>query len=390
MRAKPKVKMKPSQIRSSHAKGHSSGLLTPETLRPTLVSPEILPIESWNRPRLEEILGQHQGKKILVIGDVGIDRYTIGTVERISPEAPVPIVLVQDETLKLGLAANVADNIRALGGEPFLIGVVGKDRGAVDFRALLEETRIDHAHLVVDRSRRTVLKERVVSERQQLLRIDYESPHPLNSEVEMKMMSRVKALISEVDAVVIEDYGKGALTETMMKAIFNLAKRSGKVVAVDPNLKTEPHFYRGAPIVTPNTKEAEHLSGISIRDENSVVEAGLRILSLTQGHAVVITRGKEGMAIFTRSTTKSKSRHGGKGEIRIKLIPTFARDVYDVSGAGDTVISVLALSLVSGASIEEAAILGNLAAGIEVGKRGTATVSPDEILQAMQKLSTPA
>lgn len=320
----------------------------------------------WNRAKL---LGLLRGarKRILVIGDVGVDRYTFGQVERISPEAPVPIVLVQEERHKLGLAANVADNVRALGGEALLVGVVGADRHAQDFRSLLRESRISPRFLLADGSRRTVLKERVVSDRQQLLRVDYETPHPLPRTVEKKLLAQVARLVPRCDAVVLEDYCKGLVTPRLASEIFALARKHGKVVAVDPNAKSPLRLYRGAWVLTPNTKEAETLSGITIQDPKSLLAAGRKILAETGAEHVVITRGKEGMALFSR------------GSSAVRLIPTYAREVYDVSGAGDTVISVLAMAVAGGGSIEEAAILGNLAAGVEVGKRGTATVSIDEI-----------
>jgi len=326
---------------------------------------------SWNKNRLNGLLARHRGKKILVVGDIGLDRYTEGTVERISPEAPVPIVLVTEEKLKLGLAANVADNIHALGGVPFLLGTVGRDRGAEDFRSLLRSSGILGSYLVTDSSRRTVLKDRVVSDRQQLLRIDYESQHAVDPKIEKRIRIKFRKLIEEVDGVVVEDYAKGLLSQNLLKSIFKIAKRAGKLVALDPNLKTPVENYRGAAILTPNTKEAEHLSGVKIRDQATLNEAGFSILRSTRCQYIVITLGKDGMAIFTR------------GSSEVRLIPTYAREVYDVSGAGDTVISVLMLSLVSGGSIEEASILGNLAAGIEVGKRGTATVTPEEIRGAL-------
>ncbi|MCM2323238.1 MAG: D-glycero-beta-D-manno-heptose-7-phosphate kinase [Oligoflexia bacterium] len=333
---------------------------------------ETIQPSAWNQPRLKQLLHRKLDGRILVIGDVGLDRYTIGTVERISPEAPVPVVLVQDEKLKLGLAANVADNIQTLGGEPLLLGIVGKDSAAEDFRKLLKAMAIDPSHLIEDASRRTVLKDRVVSERQQLLRIDYENGHPLARAIEDKIAAKAEALVKKADAVIIEDYAKGLVTERLARAIFALAKREGKIVTVDPNLKIPASLYKGASVLTPNTKEAEHLSGVAIRDEASLLQAGSAILKLTQAKHVVITRGKDGMAIFTSGSTI------------VRLIPTYAREVYDVSGAGDTVISVLTLALSGGASIEDAAVLGNLAAGVEVGKRGTATVTPAEIAAAME------
>jgi len=329
-------------------------------------------VASWDRDRLESVLSQFSGRKVLVIGDVGLDRYTIGSVERISPEAPVPIVLVEEELFKLGLAANVADNVQALGGTPWLVGVVGKDRGGEDFKQLLKANRIPTQHLITDSSRRTVLKERVVSERQQLVRIDYESQHPVDAKVEAMALSRIRALLPKADVVIFEDYAKGFLSQRLAKEVFSLARKHRKKVTVDPNVKTPAALYKGADVLTPNTKEAEALSGVKIVDEESLREAGKRILQATAARHLVITRGKDGMAIFTA------------GSREIRMIPTYAREVYDVSGAGDTVISVLALSLACGASVEEAAALGNLAAGVEVGKRGTATVTPDEIRMALE------
>jgi len=325
----------------------------------------------WSRPRLRSILRGFGGRKILVLGDVGIDRYIMGSVERISPEAPVPIVAVEEEKYKLGLAANVADNVHALGGVAILSGVVGRDRGGDDFRSLLQASGISPAYLITDPSRRTVLKERIVSERQQLLRVDYENVHPIGPRVEAAFLKRVKLLAAKCDAIILEDYAKGMLSRRLAEAIFSIALRARKVVAVDPNLKTSLEMYRGATVLTPNTREAEMLAGFQIRDEASLLEAGHVILRATRARHIVITRGKDGMAIFSSAARA------------VTLIPTYAREVYDVSGAGDTVISVLALALSTGATIEEASILGNLAAGVEVAKRGTATVSPDEIIAAM-------
>ena len=320
----------------------------------------------WNRARLLSLLKGGK-RRVLVIGDVGVDRYTRGQVERISPEAPVPIVWVQDEVHKLGLAANVADNIRALGGEPWLVGVVGADRNAKDFKALLRAGRISSSYLVGDETRRTVLKERVVSDRQQLLRIDYETPHEVDSTVEAKVIAQVRKLMPRCDAVILEDYAKGMITSGLADQIFALAKKHKKIVAVDPNTKTPVKRYRGAWVLTPNTREAEAMTGISIRDDHSLLKAGQALIAETSAKHVVITRGKEGMALFTR------------GSQIVRMIPTYAREVYDVSGAGDTVISVLAMAVAGGGTIEEATVLGNLAAGVEVGKRGTATVSYAEI-----------
>ncbi len=325
----------------------------------------------WDRLRLETILRGFRKKKILVVGDVGVDRYTHGLVERISPEAPVPIVFVEKESLKLGLAANVADNIQALQGEALLTGVVGTDRTADDFRRLLRAVRVKPAHLIEDQGRRTVLKERIVSDGQQLLRVDYENLKPVDGKIESKLLKVIRRLIGGVDAVILQDYAKGLIGKALAAEVFAIARKAGKLVAVDPHSKTPLETYRGASILTPNTKEAEALTGVRIADDESLLQAGRKILKITQARNVVITRGREGMAVFSSENSS------------VFIIPTYAREVYDVSGAGDTVISVLTLALSAGASVEEAVILGNLAAGVEVGKSGTATVSLDEIRMAM-------
>jgi rfaE bifunctional protein kinase chain/domain len=330
--------------------------------------------ESWDRNRLLGLLERIQKVRIGVLGDVGIDRYTMGAVERISPEAPVPIVRVEQEVHKLGLAANVADNIQALGGRALLAGLVGKDGWATEFRTLIRKQGISDRYLVVDPSRRTVLKERIVSDRQQLLRVDYETLHELSKKVEAALRRKSFELLRQAESLIVEDYAKGMLTPSLLREVFEEAERLGKWVSVDPNLKTPLSFYQGASLLTPNTKEAEALAGESIRDERSLLRVGSRILGETGARHVIVTRGKEGMAIFTR------------GVRAVHSIPTFAREVYDVSGAGDTVIATLTLALSAGATVEEAAILGNLAAGVEVGKRGTATVSCEEIAQFLELL----
>lgn len=328
------------------------------------------------RERLEALLKKLARKRVLVVGDVGIDRYTLGSVTRISPEAPVPIVWVREEKLKLGLAANVADNVRALGGEAWLVGVVGHDRGGDDLRDLLRTNGISDRHLVQDASRRTIIKERVLGENQQLLRIDYESLEPITEKVRRNLLNEIRDSLHDADIVILEDYAKGLLTQDAARELFEMCKKAGRQVTVDPNAKSPLSLYRGASVLTPNTREAELLSGIPIRDRISLRRAGQALLEGTGASHVVITRGKDGMAIFTAHNPD------------VTEIPTYAREVFDVSGAGDTVIAVLSLALAAGASIEDAALLGNVAAGVEVGKRGTATVSPQEVRQMMRFLES--
>lgn len=326
-----------------------------------------------DRQSAERILQEFRSKKILVVGDVGVDRYTLGLVERISPEAPVPIVHVQSENLKLGLAANVADNINALQAKSLLCGVIGTDSDAEDFKALLKESQIDAAHLVSDAKRRTVLKERVVSENQQLLRVDYESLGLVSQDTLMKVIDVSSQAVELVDAVIFEDYHKGLASELLFQKLSETCQKHNKKCLVDPHSDTPLSFYKGASLLSPNKKEAEKLTGVKILNHSDLEKAGKVFLDQL-GTDTVITLGKEGMALITPKHPKPV------------IIPTEAREVFDVSGAGDTVIAVLSLALSSGCDLNEAAFLANVAAAIEVSKRGTATVSPDEILSFIDQL----
>lgn len=334
---------------------------------------KLLSKEKWDKARLIQLVDQIHGRRVLVVGDVGLDRYTIGSVDRISPEAPVPILWVREETFRLGLAANVADNVGSLGGKALLLGVVGKDRTAEDFEKLLKSQNLETGHLVVDPSRRTVLKERLVGERQQLLRVDYESVGRISDEVEKKVIARFAELVPSADVVILEDYAKGMIHSRLASEILAIASKNKKTVLVDPNRRTPIETYLGAHVIKPNRKEAETLSGVLITDHDSLMEAGKRILERAQAKNVMITLGQDGMAIFSSAEKKAV------------LIPTNASEVYDISGAGDTVIAVLAMSLAAGATLEEAAIMGNIAAGIVVAKFGTATTNSDEMKTAIAR-----
>lgn len=320
--------------------------------------------------QLLKILGGFKKKKIAVLGDVGIDRYTIGLVERISPEAPVPIVSVQSEYLKLGLASNVADNVVALGGSPTLTGVLGKDQDAKDLSAMLGLRKISTAGFVTDPSRRTILKERIMSEHQQMMRVDYEDTHPLSPAIQKKVQASILKCIADADALIVEDYAKGLLQQKTIAVAVKAANARKIPVLIDPHLKTPVGWYSNATLLTPNKREAEVLAGERIVDQKTLISVGRTIMQKARSKSLVITLGKDGMAIFKNPKAMPS------------VIPTFAQEVYDVSGAGDTVIAVLALVLSTGASLEEAAYISNLAAGVEVSKRGTATVSQQEIVQA--------
>lgn len=316
------------------------------------------------------LLKQFKTKKVLVLGDVGIDRYTVGTVERISPEAPVPILQVQEEFLKLGLAANVADNLVTLGSRPSLVGIIGRDQDAQVFKALLKDSHISSRGLVTDSTCRTILKERLVAESQQVLRVDYENVHPVQKLTSKKIFELIQKELHHCDAFILEDYAKGLLTEELCQKVIRAAKKARVPVLVDPHLKTPVHWYQGCTLLTPNRRETEVLTGVRMTDAQAIQQAGMKLMKLAQAESLVLTLGRDGMAVFNSIQSKPL------------FIPTFAQEVFDVSGAGDTVISVLALALSSGSTLDEAAYLANLAAGVEVSKRGTATVSPEEIVAA--------
>jgi bifunctional ADP-heptose synthase (sugar kinase/adenylyltransferase) len=308
---------------------------------------------SIKKSRFEEIKAAIPGKKVLILGDVGVDRYTVGTASRLSPEAPVPVLLVTSQTDKLGMAANVADNVRAFGASPLLCSVVGEDRVCEEFYELLGKSGIDGKHVHRHASRRTSLKERVIAQPQHIVRIDHEKSEPLSRDA--------------------EDYAKGVLTEKVLGSVIAEARRLKKFITADPTtVQRRPADYQGVSLFKPNRDEAARLAGIDIRDEATLHAAGELLLKEVGAETVIITRGSAGMTLFTGNETPV-------------TIPTFARDVYDVSGAGDTVISMLTLALVCGATLVESSLLANFAAGVEVAKQGTATVSLAELEQHMRR-----
>lgn len=326
--------------------------------------------------RYKEIIAKFPQKKIMVMGDVGMDRYTIGSASRLSPEAPVPVVAVTSQTDKLGMAANIADNLITFGSEPVLTTLIGHDRIGKELVEHLGQRKISSNLLFEHSSRRTSLKERVIAQNQHVVRIDHESIEPLSEEAETFYLGKILDKIKDADALLLEDYAKGLLTSRVLKEVIERARKEKKFIAVDPPTMgtRQPSDYFGVSMITPNVKEAEKLSGIEIRDESSLKKAGDYLVKAMDCPMVVITRGEKGMSIFS---PQNAPYH----------IPTFARAVFDVSGAGDTVVSMLTLALVSGASIEESAILANFAAGVEVGKQGTATVTLQELEEYMQSLN---
>lgn len=313
---------------------------------------------------------------IIVVGDVGIDKYTFGEVKRISPEAPVPVLEVTKEWLKLGLAANISHNLYTLGVKSTLCGVVGEDSNANLFDNLLEDEMLNTWGIVRCKSRPTIFKERVTTNTQQICRIDYESSDPIDEETEQKVLSRVNGFVETHKALIIEDYAKGTLTKNLISSLISKFKESKKLVAVDPGRSTPPLYYKGATLLKPNLSEAKMMvENLGYREKKLETMAKILVEKLDL-QMLVITLGAEGMALVDV-----------KNQPELKIIPTVANEVFDVSGAGDTAISVLTSSLLAGATLEEAAWIGNCASGVVVGKKGTATVNLDELNSFFQQLN---
>ena len=327
-------------------------------------------MKTLTRERAESIADEFAAKRIVVLGDLMLDEFIWGRVRRISPEAPVPVVEVDRQTLALGGAGNVVSNLVALGAAPAPIGVVGDDPDAGRLRAAFRELGVSDTRLIVDSARPTTVKTRIIAHNQQVVRTDRESRAPIASEVESLVADSFAEEIKAADAVVVSDYGKGLLTPGLLARVLKAARELGLIVCLDPKMRSFLH-YQPVTVITPNNQEAADASGILIDDERSLAEAGRKLLRSIDTSAVLITRGEEGMALFAE---------GVRDAAEVTYIPTVAREVYDVTGAGDTVIATLALALASGASLEEAAVLANHGAGVVVGKVGTASVSRDELL----------
>jgi rfaE bifunctional protein kinase chain/domain len=323
------------------------------------------------KPMLEKILSRFSKVNILVVGDIMMDRFIWGKVSRISPEAPVPVVAVEKETFLLGGAANVVNNIHALGGKVTLCGVVGDDEMGQKIIKKLTETKIGLQGIFVEQGRQTSTKTRIIAHHQQLVRIDRETTDHPRAPTSRNLSEFLKKNIEGFDGIILSDYGKGLLTKELIRTTIRKARETKKLIMVDPKLKNFFH-YKGATVVTPNAAEASAASSILINDLSSLKSAGRMLLKRLGCDVLVITRGEEGMAIFEPRQEPF-------------LVPTVAKEVYDVTGAGDTVIGTMVLALGAGARVIEAAKLANYAAGIAVGKIGTATVSQEELIKAIRK-----
>jgi rfaE bifunctional protein kinase chain/domain len=323
---------------------------------------------------LRKIVDRFPKASILVVGDVMMDRSILGPVSRISPEAPVPVIVVEEEKFTLGGAGNVANNILSLGGKVSLCGVIGNDENGKKIFQKLEEKGIKTDGLFSEEGRQTTVKTRIIAHHphhQQLVRIDRETiAHP-SPPTFRSLLDFLKMNIPHFDGIVISDYGKGVLREKLIRTIVQQARKLKKFVMVDPKLKNFS-YYRGATVVTSNVKEASEKSRVPIAGISSVEEMGRKLLKKLRCEILVITQGEKGMTIFE---DHKRPRH----------IENAAREVFDVTGAGDTVIGTMALGLAVGAKFRDAAMLANYAAGIVVGKRGTATVTRDELTEVIRK-----
>ncbi|MGO9513642.1 MAG: D-glycero-beta-D-manno-heptose-7-phosphate kinase [Steroidobacteraceae bacterium] len=307
--------------------------------------------------------------RVLVLGDVMLDRFIYGSVDRISPEAPIPVVSVERSTDMPGGAANVARNIAAMGARAILMGVVGDDAWAEDLRTQLAASPTIEPRLIRDGSRPTTIKMRYVADGQQVMRADWESRVPLCTAVERRLLDEFSLALRDAEVIVLSDYAKGVLSDSLTRAAIDLARRAGKTVIVDPKAKNFAR-YHGATILTPNRLELQLASGRECVADEEIVDSAKSVIDQGVCDVMIVTRGKDGMSVIARN---DPAVH----------LPTAARQVFDVSGAGDTVIAAISLALAAGGKIVDASALANVAAGIVVGKRGTATVTTGEIIAVL-------
>ncbi|HXG19161.1 MAG TPA: D-glycero-beta-D-manno-heptose-7-phosphate kinase [Methylomirabilota bacterium] len=308
--------------------------------------------------------------RVLVIGDLMLDRYIWGRVQRISPEAPIPIVQITRESLHAGGAANVVANIRALGGQVTTCGVVGKDSEGTRLVHELSTIGASTAGVITSRLTQTTTKTRIIAHNQQVVRLDREQ-EDLDSRVRARLHTFVARHIDQFDVVVVSDYGKGAIDSTLLTLLADLRRQRRFLYLIDPKRKNF-RYYRRASLVKPNLAEAALAAGMEIKSAQDLSLAGTRLLDLWQAEAVLVSRGEEGMSLFKSGASPQH-------------FPATAREVFDVTGAGDTVLAICALALGAGATLENATILANYAAGVVVGKVGTATVNLQELEAILSK-----
>jgi D-beta-D-heptose 7-phosphate kinase/D-beta-D-heptose 1-phosphate adenosyltransferase len=317
--------------------------------------------------RIFRNLGSH---KILILGDVMLDEYLWGNVSRISPEAPVPVVEILKETVKLGGAANVALNVQALGDQPVLVGLVGEDKNGERIKEILRDYHLSEEGIFMDDDRQTTIKTRIIAHSQQVVRADRETTDEIPLELSERLFDFIQNRVKEIDGIIISDYGKGVINGGLLQKVITLAKDNNLFIGVDPK---ETHFmsYKKVSVITPNHHEAGFVYGKRIKDDQSLEEVGWGLLERLDVESLLVTRGEKGMSLFEKNRT-------------LTHFPTVAKEVYDVTGAGDTVISAFTCAKAGGASFKEAALLSNHAAGIAVGELGTAQVTKEQLKEDLK------
>jgi len=323
-----------------------------------------------DKKRLIELQNNFKNKKIAVIGDMMLDSYFWGDIKRISPEAPVPVLEVENEFYRFGGAANVALNIQKLNGIPLPIGVIGNDNHGTIFSSLLKNAGISKDGIIVDDKRPTTTKTRVIADSHHFVRIDQESKEYLNTKVEKDILNLFKSKINELDAIILQDYNKGVLTTSLIEKIISIANKKNILITVDPKFNNF-FSYKNVSVFKPNRKEAEDVLGLKIKNEKDMFIVGKKLLNKLKAKNILLTLGEEGIAIFQKDKLLNR-------------IPTKARKVSDVSGAGDTVISTLTMALTAGANILEASYLANYAAGIVCGEVGIVPIEIKKLFNTIR------
>jgi len=321
----------------------------------------------FTRKRVDELFEKFKNKTIAVIGDLMLDVYIWGKVSRISPEAPVPVVEVEEESYRLGGAANVGLNVHSLGGIPLLIGVIGYDREGTIVDALMKENNFEEGGVFVDEERPTTVKTRIIAHSQHVVRIDKEDKKNITKGIEDKILSFLNENKKRIDGIILEDYNKGVLTKSLINRVIDFANKNEIIITVDP--KFDNFFeYKNVTLFKPNRKESEDALGMRLDSEESVIKAGKKLKELLNSKFLLITRGEKGMTLFN-------------SDGQVDSIPTRARKVADVSGAGDTVIATITMALTACAEIREAATIANLAAGLVCEEVGIVPIDKENLYQ---------
>jgi len=320
---------------------------------------------------LTQILSKFEGKNVLIIGDFMLDEYVWGSVKRISPEAPVPVVNVEKRTYMAGGAGNTASNIASLGGHAKIAGVIGDDHQGEQLCNKMEDLGVATNGLIKETGQSTITKTRIIANKQHVVRVDVEQRRKLNQAVQTRIINYIETEIENVQAVIISDYGKEVVTEQVSGRIIKAARKKNIPVIVDPK-GNDYRKYKYASVITPNMLETEKALNTEIVTEKDLINAGKKLNKFINGSAILITRGADGMSLFIKD---GKMVH----------IPAVARNLYDVTGAGDTVVSTLAMGLATGASLEHSVYLANQAAGLAVEKLGTTAIKRSELLEAISR-----